>query len=236
MNGMKHTTKIISLINQKGGVGKSAIALFLSNYLHYYKGYNVALVDTDELQLSLYKRRLEEAAIFKKNEIIQEVVKRQANPNLYEVFRLDEKQKITLFLEDLKEKDAYDYIIVDTKGAASEVTYQLSFISDFIFVPVIPKLAVCESTETTTFLLSNVKGKVFLLWNMYRKTPKVEEEMKKFKRLFFSEFNFLQTAVPERLSIPRRNFYNTLYYSEKEMSKEAGELNTCLAEIYNLIK
>ena len=41
--------------NQKGGVGKSALTVVLSSYLHFEKNLNVAIIDCDSHQPSLVR-------------------------------------------------------------------------------------------------------------------------------------------------------------------------------------
>ena len=45
---------MIAFPNQKGGVGKSAMAILMASWLHYTKGLNVAVVDCDSPQLTIY--------------------------------------------------------------------------------------------------------------------------------------------------------------------------------------
>ena len=51
---MEKQTMMIAFSNQKGGVGKSAMAILMASWLHYTKGLNVAVVDCDSPQLTIY--------------------------------------------------------------------------------------------------------------------------------------------------------------------------------------
>ena len=54
---MKKKPLFVAVSNQKGGVGKSAITALLASYFHYVKGLNVAVIDCDAPQHSLYRMR-----------------------------------------------------------------------------------------------------------------------------------------------------------------------------------
>lgn len=40
----------IAFATQKGGIGKTTLTVLTASYLHYVKGYNVAVVDCDAPQ------------------------------------------------------------------------------------------------------------------------------------------------------------------------------------------
>ena len=54
---MSKETLVVSISNQKGGVGKSALSVVLASYFHFEKGLNVAIVDCDSPQHSLVRMR-----------------------------------------------------------------------------------------------------------------------------------------------------------------------------------
>lgn len=37
----------VAFATQKGGIGKTSVTVLVASYLHYVKGYNVAIVDCD---------------------------------------------------------------------------------------------------------------------------------------------------------------------------------------------
>ena len=43
---MKEAT-YVAISTQKGGAGKTTLTVLVASYLHYVKGYNVAVVDCD---------------------------------------------------------------------------------------------------------------------------------------------------------------------------------------------
>lgn len=43
----------VAFATQKGGIGKTSVTVLVASYLHYVKGYNVAIVDCDYPQNSI---------------------------------------------------------------------------------------------------------------------------------------------------------------------------------------
>ena len=52
---MKKNPLFVAVSNQKGGVGKSTMLITLASLLNYLMGKNVAIVDCDSTQRSLFK-------------------------------------------------------------------------------------------------------------------------------------------------------------------------------------
>ena len=50
-------TKYVAISTQKGGAGKTTLTVLVASYLHYVKGYNVAVVDCDFPQYSVHDMR-----------------------------------------------------------------------------------------------------------------------------------------------------------------------------------
>ena len=57
---MKQKPLFIAFSTQKGGAGKSTFTALASSLLHYAHGYNVAVIDCDYPQCSIYEMRKRE--------------------------------------------------------------------------------------------------------------------------------------------------------------------------------
>jgi len=106
--------RIASFIGQKGGVGKSSLARILAVYCAG-KGHRVLIGDFDLEQLSC----VEWAAMRLKNGIEPEVEAR--------AFKSLKKLRKTV--------EAYDLVVVDTRGLADDLTAEVSQESDVVFLP-----------------------------------------------------------------------------------------------------
>lgn len=114
---------IITFANQKGGVGKSTLAIALANYLAIEHNKKVNAFDCD-IQKSFFK-------------IWEEDNKSSSAPQLYEVELLTGENETFLsndeFLHSLEQME--DICIFDTAGAISNKYSLLFYYSDFIIVP-----------------------------------------------------------------------------------------------------
>jgi len=54
---MKKEPKYVAFSTQKGGAGKTALTVLVASYLHYVRGYNVAVIDCDYPQHSINEMR-----------------------------------------------------------------------------------------------------------------------------------------------------------------------------------
>ena len=104
---------IISLVNQKGGVGKTTVAVHLTHWLRA-QSYSVLLVDTDLQQSSanwLRSMGIEAKVFFQPEDILT-------------------------LLYDLA--DSYDFLIVDAPANLNKVTQNIFVVSDVVLIPCKP--------------------------------------------------------------------------------------------------
>ena len=145
--------KIISVANQKGGVGKTTTTVNLSTILAK-KGKKVLLIDTDpqgnatsglgitkELELSVYDVLVGETAI---DETLQETAIKNltvcpsnislAGAEVELVSMMSREQRLKTKLDAIKEK--YDYILIDCPPSLGLVTLNAFTASDSVLIPV----------------------------------------------------------------------------------------------------
>lgn len=145
--------KIISVANQKGGVGKTTTTVNLSTILAK-KGRKVLLIDTDpqgnatsglgitkELELSVYDVLVGETEI---NETIQETAIKNlkvcpsnislAGAEVELVTMMSREQRLKVKLDAIK--DQYDYILIDCPPSLGLITLNAFTASDSVLIPV----------------------------------------------------------------------------------------------------
>lgn len=127
---------IISLINQKGGVGKTTIALNLAGCLSK-RGYSVRLVDADPQGSVLQWQSISDDHAF-------DVVHSPA---------------ASLLKDGRAMARDHDYIIIDAPPAIGDITRAVLAVSNLAIVPIGPSpLDIWSSKETLSLFPEAVKG------------------------------------------------------------------------------
>jgi len=176
---------VISLINEKGGVGKTTSAICLSDYL-IKDGYSVALVDADPRHSAC-----DWNAVASENE--------NDTPLTVGLFH----ENIDLEIKKLKEN--YDYVIVDSMSSfvdskRSRIIGSLLRASDHIFIPVQPSAldfwATKELVEMIKYRQDNYGGepKAYFYANMVRENVKLYKELREDMEQL--PFYLLKNALP----------------------------------------
>lgn len=152
---------IISILNQKGGTGKSTIACNLA-VAFKLAGMNAALVDADKQGTAAQFRAF-----------------RKVNKD---VVQMPMFQILTDTIDDDVPRLAFSPIVIDVGGHDSKVFRGSMVCSDIVIVPIQPSGADLWSTEATLGILQDVrkfhKGlKVYGLLNMINPVAKAAREM-----------------------------------------------------------
>lgn len=135
---------IVTIANQKGGVGKTTLITLIANYLSQ-KGKSLLLIDTDHQRSLTYLRRTD-AENFPAQEVPYEIVE----------LDLSNPQEVKGYLEELKKEE--DVIsLLDAPGNLTEdgLLYLLSS-SDMIIVPFQYERKCLDSTGTFLSVFSQV--------------------------------------------------------------------------------
>lgn len=176
---MKQETLFIAISTQKGGVGKTALTVLLSSYLHYLKDYNVAVVDCDYPQYSINGMRERDKKMVTEDPHYKSLFYKQSkslNKRAYpiEVSRAVEAIDTAKILADESEVPL-DFVFFDLPGTinAKGVLSTLAQM-DYVFTPITADRMVLESSLEYAALINEQiittgKGKIkdlFLLWNL----------------------------------------------------------------------
>lgn len=95
---------LVAVSSQKGGVGKSTLTVLLASCLHFLKGYEVAVIDCDSPQHSLYLEREREMRDCQESEYLRKLV--------FDVFQKTKKRAYPILMASLNDalKVAQDYL------------------------------------------------------------------------------------------------------------------------------
>ncbi len=200
---------IISVTNQKGGVGKSTLALNLSSYFSK-NGVASAVVDSDA-QGSIANL----VATFGEN-------------NSYGSVNLIPRSSFTAF-SDLTKKSEFEVLLIDTPPYLSTDLAEIFRISDFVLVPTKPAAFDMFAIESTLELIrkaqkSKPELKVGVVINMSVPGSKHVEEIKTYLR--GKNVMVMDTEIVKRVEFERCLLsYDSIFSSADEKAK---------AEIKNL--
>jgi cellulose biosynthesis protein BcsQ len=140
---------VVSFVNQKGGVGKSTLTSIFANYLHTTgreSGFNlkIAVVDADDRQKTLSRKRNRELLQMDIDENASEIVKKTFEDNSYKVIEIASKD-VSSQIDFLKEE--YDIILLDLPGnMMQEGVITDYFLIDIMIIPFQPNEFDLDST------------------------------------------------------------------------------------------
>ena len=195
---------ILTFATQKGGVGKTTLAIAFANYLSLVKNKQVKVFDFD-FQRSFFQKWEEDKAL--------------PLPELYEVEVIgDPSQQESLLdfqdIADMKQSDTY--YIFDLAGTLDEKYIELLVYSDFVIIP----FEYSDVSVKSTLVFINVLGMVESQANRvfirskydkgysYKNQAEMDEEICKYGKILSTPVykrNILQSINTRKLSYEQRD-------------------------------
>ena len=242
--------KIISVVNQKGGVGKTTTAINLSVYLSYF-GKQVLLVDVDpqanatsgigidhkELDSGLYEAIINEKEIY---EIIKKTIQKGlsvapstsslAGAGIELVNTQDREFVLTNILNSIKEE--YDYIIIDGPPSLGLLTVNSLVAADEILIPVQSEYYALEGLgqllETISLVQLNLKNDLGIMGaviTMFDKRNKLSSSVMNELYQYFPNRVF-RSVIPRSVQLAEAPSYgrSILHYDSKSRGSRAYEI------------
>jgi cellulose biosynthesis protein BcsQ len=250
---MKKETLFIAFSTQKGGMGKTALTVLSASYLHYVRGYDVAVIDCDYPQHSIVEmrnrdiERVEKDFYFKQMAYLQfKALQKKAYP----VEESNASDAITV-AERLRAEQDLDFIFFDLPGTLNTggVIKTLAMMN-YIFVPVSADRVVLESAlqfATTihdnliTTGKSNIKD-LFLIWNMVDGRERTELYNAYDDAIEEIGLQTLKTVIPdtkrfrrEMAESHRAVFRSTLFPVNKKLIR-GSNIENLVDEICEIVK
>lgn len=252
---MNQKPLFIAFSTQKGGVGKSTFTILTASRLHYEKGLNVAVMDCDYPQCSVYEMRKREIRQLETNLHYQsraialfESLGKQTYPIV--CARPEEAiSKAQAFLS--RETISYDVVFFDLPGTINNDGVIATFMGmDAVFVPISPSRLSMESTlsfiiPAEEFIREHtdlkLKG-IYLFWNRIDRRAK-KDWIKHYEGLI-REFglSLMQTAIPQSVRYDKEQslegsdavFLSTLFPADKNLLR-GSNLDVLVDEILEII-
>lgn len=223
-------TKIISIVGEKGGIGKTTLNIILASELQYARGHKVVLLDVDNPQYSIYEKRLRELELLDAGE-----------KELKELYPIERVTIESIQDTILKYYGLVDFIIMDLPGSLNvEMVRGLLYI-EHVFIPFGHDELEIDSTSNFYLTLKNnfldnderVLQSIHLFFNKYKL---VRKNVFSILRRQFMDANLpLMQSVVKDKTIYKEQYRNTLYPIPD--GKELGnkELRPFFEEVIHLL-
>jgi len=250
---MKKKILNVAFSTQKGGAGKTTLTVLVASYLHYVKGYNVAVIDCDFPQHSIADMRKRDLQMTMEDDHYKLMAYEQFSSLGKKAYVIVESSPENA-MEDAKaviEEMNPDFVFFDLPGTINnpEVVKTLSFM-DYIIAPISADQLVLESTlqyvvTINDALITPGKAKIkglYLLWNLVDGREKSElyevyEEV--IEKLGFPLF---KTFLPDSKRFRREQsinhkalFRSTLFPADKALVR-GSNLDTLIDEMLETLK
>ena len=253
---MSKETLFVAFSTQKGGMGKTSVTVLTASYLHYVKGYHVAVVDCDFPQHSIVNERKRDTDLVLENDYFKRMAYEQFRSlgNTAYPVKESEAPEAIREAETLMEKTVkpFDIIFFDLPGTLNTTGVVKTLAAmDYIFTPISADRLVLESTlQYATMLndhiISQNKGNLkalHLFWNMVdgrEKSPLYEAYEGAIAELGLT---VMKTSLPnsirfrKEMSVERSAiFRSTLFPPDKILLKDSNidELSNEICQILKL--
>ncbi len=208
--------KTVSIVNQKGGCGKTTVAVNLAINLAYENN-SVVLLDTDP-QLSATE------TVESGNETVISVVPVKNN-----VHRI------------IGEYADYDYVVIDSPPHDSKVARSVVICSDLVIIPVQDSPLDIRSAGKTVSLVSEAQSanpaiKVCFLASRIQKNTILARDLKKHLRKIYRGIPILKTCIDNRVCYKQSFIYGLAVTEYDKLGAASAEVNELTAEVVKLLK
>lgn len=244
----------VAFSTQKGGAGKTTLTVLIASYLHYVKGKNIAVIDCDFPQHSIFEMRERDFKMVDEDEFYKgmayEQITRLEGKKFYPIIESSPQTAIDDAEEICKDED-YDYIFFDLPGTLNNKDIIVALANmDYIIAPIAADRVVMESTLNYMISVrdnimntgkSNIRA-MYLLWNMVdgrEKTDLYEVYEGVIREL---EFDILKTFIPNSLRFRKEQsdshkslFRSTIFPADK-IYVRGSNIDALATELLELLK
>jgi cellulose biosynthesis protein BcsQ len=253
---MNKETLFVAFSTQKGGMGKTAVTVLTASYLHYVKGYHVAVIDCDFPQHSIVRERKRDGELIVKDNYFKRMAYEMYNSLGIKAYNVkgstpENAVQDAQALMDNSGKE-FDVIFFDLPGTLNSggVIKTLAAMN-YIFTPISADRFVLESTLQYATLLNeklisvgkgHIRG-LHLFWNMVdsrEKTPLYEAYEDAIDEL---GLQIMRTSLPNSIRFRKEMsedkntvFRSTLFPADKALLKGSNidALANEICQILNL--
>ena len=243
----------IAFSTQKGGAGKTTLTVLAASYLHYVKGYNVAVVDCDYPQFSIADMRKRDV-----EQVMSDIHYKKLAHSLFtqigkKAYSVEDCSAVDAIAkaEQLQNEEELDFIFFDLPGTMNIAgVIKTLACMDYIFVPISADRVVLESTLQFATTLhdnlittgkTNIKG-LHLVWNMVDGRERSELYNAYDGAIVELGLQVMQTVIPDSKRFRREMntghkpiFRSTLFPIDKTMLK-GSNIEELVDEFIKIVK
>ena len=250
---MKRETLLVAFSTQKGGMGKTALTVLSASYLHYVKGYDVAVIDCDYPQHSIVEMRERDIERVTNDNHYKAMAYQQFKTLQKKAYPVEESNAADAIAiaERLQQEHDLDFIFFDLSGTLNtQGVIKTLAMMDYIFIPVSADRVVLESTlqfATTihdnliTTGRSNIK-ELFIIWNMVDGRERTELYNAYDDAIMELGLQTMKTVIPdtkrfrrEMTETNRPVFRSTLFPVDKTLVR-GSNIKELVNEICTIVK
>lgn len=233
----------IAFSTQKGGAGKSTFTALSASYLHYARGMNVAVIDCDYPQCSIYEMRKREIRQLDSNTHYQQKAINlfdTTGKQTYPIICAKPEEAVSRALDFLsQEEQSYDVVFFDLPGTINNDGVVATFMSmDYVFAPMSPSRMAMESTLSFIIPVCEMLGtdrkfnlkQIYLFWN--RVDARVRRDVIEHYERVIADFGLhrLTTSIPNSVRYDKEQsilgdgavFLSTIFPPDKGLLKGSG--------------
>ena len=234
---MGKKTLNVAFSTQKGGAGKTTLTVLVASYLHYVKGYNVAVIDCDFPQHSIADMRERDLKMVMEDEHYKLMAYEQFSSLGKKAYVVIESSPENALVDakDVIEEMSPDFLFFDLPGTINNMAVIETLSNmDYVIAPISADRLVLESTLQYAITINDalitpgkakIKG-LYLLWNLVdgrEKTELYEVYEDVIEKLGFSLF---KTYIPDSKRFRKEQsvshkalFRSTLFPADKTLVK-----------------
>ena len=231
---MKKNPLFVAVSNQKGGVGKSTMLITLASLLNYSMGRNVAIVDCDSTQRSLFnlrERDMEMVEINKKYMVLLEE-QRLRGCRIYPI-RQAKPENARQVAGELAAKADFDIVFIDLPGSMDiSGVLQTIFNVDYVLTPIAADNFVMDSSFVFAKSVmkcaenrNNIPLKdVFLFWTKVKKRSNTEVLDNYMALMKKQGLKILDSMIPDLCRYDKELSSRSTYFRCSLLPPPAGQL------------
>ncbi|MFI3333576.1 MAG: ParA family protein [Rikenellaceae bacterium] len=231
-------TQHIAFSTQKGGAGKTTLTVLLASYLHYVKGYKIAVLDCDYPQHSIVEMRGRDVDNVKRIEYYRKRAYEQftnSGKKAYIVEGADADSALMKADALVSNNPDLDFIFFDLPGTMnSDGLVRVLSSMDYIFTPITADKVVLDSSIRFASTINEkmisvsetfIKG-IYMFWNMVDRRERREIYDAYEQALSELGIPIMETTIPdskrfrrELSEINRQIFRSTLFPADRALYK-----------------